>query len=130
MMRTLHIGLRVANLERSLAFYIGLGYEVLGEVPGTELETLTMLKLPGDEFVTIELVHDPDRGEIAVDGMNHFVIQVESMPTRWPSSPTEASLWSHLRRPTVRMTSGRHGSSTRTVTASSWFSGRPGTPTE
>ena len=52
-MRTLHVGLRVEDLERSLAFYVGLGYEVLGSVPGTELGTLTMLKLPGDEFVTV-----------------------------------------------------------------------------
>jgi lactoylglutathione lyase len=78
-MRTLHIGLRVADLERSLAFYKGLGYEVLGNVPETELGTLTMLKLPRDEFVTLELVHDPSRGEVVVGGLNHLVIQVESM---------------------------------------------------
>jgi lactoylglutathione lyase len=38
-----------------------------------------MLRLPGDEFVTIELVHNP--GEIAVDGgrLSHFVIHVDSM---------------------------------------------------
>lgn len=51
-MRTLHVGLRVSDLERSLAFYTTLGYEVLGEAPETELGSLTMLKLPGDEFVT------------------------------------------------------------------------------
>ena len=34
--RTLHVGLRVANLESSIAFYTALGYEVLGEVPATE----------------------------------------------------------------------------------------------
>lgn len=38
-----------------------------------------MLKLPSDEFVTIELVHDPSRGKIDPGGLNHFVIQVESM---------------------------------------------------
>jgi lactoylglutathione lyase len=78
-MRTLHVGLRVADLERSLAFYVGLGYEVLGSVPGTELGTLTMLKLPGDEFVTVELVHDPARGEVLVGGISHVVVQVESL---------------------------------------------------
>jgi lactoylglutathione lyase len=61
-MRTLHVGLRVADVERSLAFYAGLGYEVLGNVPETEFGSLTMLKLPGDEFVTVELVHDPRGG--------------------------------------------------------------------
>ena len=45
-MRTLHVGLRVADLERSIAFYTSVGYEVLGEVPATELGSLTMLKLP------------------------------------------------------------------------------------
>ncbi len=78
-MRTLHIGLRVADLERSLAFYTKLGYEVLGSVPETEFGSLTMLKLPGDEFVTVELVHDPRGGVVGPGGLNHLVIQVESM---------------------------------------------------
>jgi lactoylglutathione lyase len=78
-MRTLHLGLRVADLERSIAFYTSIGYEVLGEVVGTGLGTLTMLKLPGDEFVTLELVHDPSRGPVAPGGLNHFVIQVDDV---------------------------------------------------
>jgi lactoylglutathione lyase len=78
-MRTLHVGLRVADLERSLAFYAGLGYEVLGNVPETEFGSLTMLKLPEDAFVTLELVHDPRRGTVDPGGLNHLVIQVESM---------------------------------------------------
>jgi len=79
-MRTLHFGLRVADLERSLAFYTAVGYEVVGSVPETPLGHLTMLKLPGDEFVTIELVHDPAQGEVNADtGLSHFVIKVESL---------------------------------------------------
>ena len=78
-MRTLHVGLRVADLERSLAFYTGVGYEVIGNVPETEFGSLTMLKLPGDEFVTVELVHDPRGGTVDPGGLNHMVIQVESM---------------------------------------------------
>jgi lactoylglutathione lyase len=78
-MRTLHLGLRVADLERSLRFYAGLGYEVVGNVPETELGSLTMLKLPGDEFVALELVHQPGRGPVAPGGLNHIVIQVESV---------------------------------------------------
>ena len=79
-MRTLHFGLRVADLNRSLAFYTAVGYEVVGSVPDTPLGVLTMLKLPGDEFVTIELVHDPTRGETNPGtGLSHFVIKVESM---------------------------------------------------
>jgi lactoylglutathione lyase len=79
-MRTLHFGLRVADLERSLAFYTAVGYEVIGSVPDTPLGHLTMLKLPGDEFVTIELVHDPGPGAVDIStGLSHFVIKVESM---------------------------------------------------
>jgi lactoylglutathione lyase len=78
-MRTLHIGLRVTELQRSLAFYVGLGFEVLGNVPETALGSLTMLKLPKDEFVSLELVHDPRQGTVTVGGINHLVIQVESM---------------------------------------------------
>jgi lactoylglutathione lyase len=78
-MRTLHVGLRVADLERSLAFYTAIGYEVLGDVPATELGRLTMLKLPGDEFVTVELVHDRDQGPVTSGGFSHLVIQVEDM---------------------------------------------------
>lgn len=78
-MRTLHFGLRVADLDRSLAFYTAVGYKIVGKVPETGLGHLTMLKLPGDEFVTIELVHNPS--ETAVDGgrLSHFVIHVDSM---------------------------------------------------
>jgi lactoylglutathione lyase len=79
-MRTLHFGLRVADLDRSLAFYTAVGYEVVGNVPETPLGELTMLKLPNDEFVTIELVHDPTQGDGNVGtGLSHFVIKVESM---------------------------------------------------
>ena len=78
-MRTLHVGLRVEDLKRSLAFWTGLGYEVVGTVPETEFGSLTMLKLPSDEFVTLELVHDPGRGTVDPGGLHHLVIQVESM---------------------------------------------------
>jgi lactoylglutathione lyase len=79
-MRTLHFGLRVADPGRSLAFYAALGYEIVGSVPGTSLGDLTMIKLPGDPFVAIELVagstpNAPGRGS----GLSHFVIKIESM---------------------------------------------------
>jgi lactoylglutathione lyase len=79
-MRTLHVGLRVSELDRSLGFYTAVGYTVVGTVEGTALGSLTMLRLPGDDFVTIELVHDPERGEVDLGtGINHLVIQVESL---------------------------------------------------
>jgi lactoylglutathione lyase len=79
-MRTLHVGLRVSDLERSLGFYTAIGYTVVGTVEGTAFGSLTMLRLPGDDFVTIELVHDPARGKVDLGtGINHLVIQVESL---------------------------------------------------
>ena len=82
-MRTLHFGLRVADLDRSLAFYTAVGYEVVGTVPDTAFGDLTMLKLPDDEFVMIELVSGPSRdgagGGSGPSGLNHFVIKVESL---------------------------------------------------
>lgn len=47
-MRTLHAGLRVNDLDRSLAFYTAVGYQVLGSVPETAFGSL------------IELVQWPD----------------------------------------------------------------------
>jgi len=81
-MKTLHFGLRVADLDRSLVFYTAVGYEVVGRVPETPLGDLTMLRLPGDDFVTIELVHGPTQGDNqSGTGLSHFVIKVESMDT-------------------------------------------------
>ena len=79
-MRTLHIGLRVAHLERSLAFYAALGYEVVGSVPATSLGDLTMIKLADDPFVTIELVSGSSAtASSGGDSLSHFVIKVDSM---------------------------------------------------
>jgi lactoylglutathione lyase len=79
-MRTLHVGLRVSDLERSLVFYTAVGYTVSGTVQGTPPGTLAMLQLPRDDYVTIELVHDPARGTDGIGaGLSHLVIQVESL---------------------------------------------------
>ena len=78
-MRTLHVGLRVRDLERSRDFYTRLGYEVIGTVAETPMGSLTMLKLPEDEFVSIELVHDPASGPVKPGGLNHLVIQTEDL---------------------------------------------------
>lgn len=79
-MRTLHVGLRVSDLERSLAFYRAVGYTVVGTVEDTPFGSLTMLRQPGDSFVTIELVYDPERGVVDIGtGINHLVVQVDSL---------------------------------------------------
>ena len=75
--RTIHLGLRVSDRNRSLAFYRSLGYEVVGEVANTPIGQLTMLKLPGDEFVSIELVSGPPAA--GAPGLNHLVVTVGSL---------------------------------------------------
>jgi catechol 2,3-dioxygenase-like lactoylglutathione lyase family enzyme len=45
-MRTSHVGLRVADPERAVAFYTAVGYEVVGRVPETPAGQLTVLGLP------------------------------------------------------------------------------------
>ena len=78
-MRTLHVGLRVGDIDRALAFYTALGYEIVGDVPETGLGHLTMIKLSGDEFVAIELVHDQHGPAVSGNRLSHVVVQVESM---------------------------------------------------
>ena len=76
----MHAGLRVSNLDPSLAFYRAVGYTVTGTVEGTPFGNLTMLQLPGDPFVTIELVRNPAKGKVELGtGINHLVIQFESL---------------------------------------------------
>lgn len=78
-MRMLHLGLRVTDLDRSLAFYRAVGYDVLGTVPETDFGSLTMLKLPDDPFVSLEIVHDPDRPVGDTSAVNHLVIQTDDL---------------------------------------------------
>ena len=75
----LHLGLRVTDLQRSLAFYTALGYAELGGVAETDFGSLTMLKLPDDPFATLELVHDPARPVQDIGAVNHLVIQVDDL---------------------------------------------------
>ena len=75
----LHLGLRVSDLERSLAFYTALGYAEVGRVPETEFGSLTMLQLPDDPFVSLELVHDPARPVEDIGAVNHLVVQVDDL---------------------------------------------------
>jgi catechol 2,3-dioxygenase-like lactoylglutathione lyase family enzyme len=75
----LHLGLRVTDLDRSLAFYTTLGYAELGRVPDTAFGSLTMLKLPEDPFVSLELVHDPAKPVTNTEAVNHLVVQTNDL---------------------------------------------------
>ena len=78
-MRMLHLGLRVTDLDRSLAFYMALGYAEIGRVPSTPFGSLTLLQLPDDPFVSLELVHDPARPVTDTMAVNHLVIQTDDL---------------------------------------------------
>ena len=103
----LHLGLRVSDLEQSLAFYTALGYAELGRVPETEFGSLTMLQLPDDPFASLELVHDPERPVDDVGAVNPW----SSRWTTWmPRSQTsrQGALRLSGRRSRVREC-GPHG---------------------
>lgn len=81
-MRTLHVSYRVTNLAASLKFYAALGYEKVGRVDLGDGETLTMLKFPDEETVTLELVHRPTDGPVEMGtGFSHLPIQVDDLKT-------------------------------------------------
>jgi catechol 2,3-dioxygenase-like lactoylglutathione lyase family enzyme len=44
-----------------------------------EFGSLTMLQLPDDPFVSLELVHDPERPVEDVGAVNHLVVQVDDL---------------------------------------------------
>ena len=103
----LHLGLRVSDLEQSLAFYSARGYAELGSVPQTEFGSLTMLQLPDDPFVSLELVHHPERPVEDVGAVNHLVVQVDDLDA---TSQTSGQRALQLRRRLSRdRESGPHG---------------------
>jgi lactoylglutathione lyase len=78
--KTLMVGLRVTDLDRSLDFYTALGYTELGRVAGTGVGDLVMLAFPGEPWATLELVHRPADGPVQVgDGFDHLAIQVDAL---------------------------------------------------
>ena len=129
-MRTLHFGLRASDLERSLAFYTAVGYTVIGTVEGTAYGSLTMLQLPGDDFVTIELVYDPAKGEAGPGvGINHLVIQVESLDATRADLAAKGIEPEPIEYPGGPAGRGPSGSPTRTATGSRCSSGQTAMPT-
>jgi len=79
-MRTLHSSYRVSELDVSLAFYSALGYELVGRVDLGAGASLTMLKFPAEDVVTLELVHRPDDGRVEIGtGFSHVPVQVDDL---------------------------------------------------
>ena len=78
--KTLHTAYRVSDLTVSLEFYTALGYGQVGRVDLGDGATLTMLKFPDEEMVTLELVHRPADGPVDLGtGFSHLPIQVDNL---------------------------------------------------
>jgi lactoylglutathione lyase len=78
--KTLHTAYRVTDLSASPRFYSALGYEEVGRVDAGNGGSLTMLKFPGEEVVTVELVQRPADGPVDVGtGFSHLAIQVDDL---------------------------------------------------
>jgi lactoylglutathione lyase len=92
MPKTILLGLRVTDLDTSLAFYTALGYKALGSVPFDDGSQLTMLKFPDEPAVSLELVHRPADGPVDVGtGFDHLAVQVDRLAGT-VESLTEAGL--------------------------------------
>lgn len=81
-MKTLHTAYRVTDLEISLDFYTALGYLEVSRVDIGNGATLTMLKFPDEDVVTLEIVHRPAAGAVEIgSGFSHLVVQVDDIAT-------------------------------------------------
>ena len=79
-MTTLHTAYRVTDLTVSLDFYTTLGYRELGRVDLGHGNSLTMLKFPDEDVVTLELVHRPADHDVDIGtGFSHLVVQVDDI---------------------------------------------------
>jgi hypothetical protein len=106
-MRMLHLGLRVSDLEQSLAFYSALGYAELGSVPETEFGSLTMLQLPDDPS-------SASSSSTTLSGRSRTLVPSTTWSSRWtiwmPRSQTSRQGALRLRRRLSRdRGSGHHG---------------------
>jgi lactoylglutathione lyase len=107
-MRTLHPAYRVSDLVVSLEFYAALGYEQVGRVDLGGGMTLTMLKFPDDEVVTLELAHRPSDGPVVIGrGFSHLAVQVDDL-----SATIEAVTNAGLRPGPVERPGGLEGPQT------------------
>jgi lactoylglutathione lyase len=78
--KTLHTAYRVTDLAVSLDFYSALGYQEVGRISLGDGATLTVLKFPGEDVVTLELVHRRADERVRIGtGFSHLVIQVDEL---------------------------------------------------
>jgi lactoylglutathione lyase len=78
--KTLHTAYRVTDLAISLGFYTALGYDEIGRVDIGDGASLTMLMFPGEDMVSLELVHRPADGPVEIGtGFSHLPVQVDDL---------------------------------------------------
>src|SRR5258708_17572292 len=117
-MRTLHPAYLIADLAASLSFYTALGYRVVGRVDIGDGASLTMLKFPSEEAVTLELVHRPAAGPVDNgSGFSHLAGQVDKL-----SATPDALSQARLSPGPVERPAGPDGTQT------SWLTDRDGYP--
>ena len=78
-MKTILFAVRVSDLERSLAFYTAVGYLTLTTIPLDDGSSLIWLRLPGEQSVSLELVHRPADGPVETGAFEHFAIEIDSL---------------------------------------------------
>jgi lactoylglutathione lyase len=111
-MITLHSAYRVTDLAASLDFYTALGYGQVGRVDIEDGASLTMLKFPSEEVVTLELVHRPADGPVDIGtGYSHLAVQVDNL-----SATVEALSKAVLRPGPVERPGGPDGPQTSWLT--------------
>lgn len=111
-MRTLHTAYRVTDLAASLDFYTALGYGRVGRVDIGDGASLTMLKFPDEEVVTLELVHRPADGPVDIGtGFSHLPVQVDDL-----SATIQALLRAGLQPGPVERPGGPDGPGTSWLT--------------
>ncbi len=78
-MRTILTGIRVNDLDLAVDFYTAVGYLEVGRVRPDEDCTLVVLRLPDEDAASLELVHRPAEGPVAVGSLDHLAVQVDDL---------------------------------------------------
>jgi lactoylglutathione lyase len=111
-MKTLFVSYRIADLDRSLAFYAALGYIEVGQVVIDDGARLVMLRFPTEPVVTLELAHRPGEGPVDVgSGFDHLAIQVDTL-----AATLERLTEAGLEPEPVQYPAGPHGPKTSWLT--------------
>lgn len=103
---------RVSDLAASMDFYTALGYREVGRIEIGDGASLTLLKFPGEEFGTLDLIHRPADGPVDLgNGFGYFLVQVDNLATT-----IEALSQAGLKPGPIKRHEGPDGPQTSTLT--------------